>query len=90
MKSIGVTRRVDTLGRVVIPKELRKTHGLEIGTPIEIFLDEDLIILRKYQINNACAVTGEILPENKEYTPGVFLSPNGAKILIDRINNENE
>ena len=48
MKSTGITRRVDELGRIVLPKELRK--DLDIGTRdyLEIFKDEDSIVLRKY------------------------------------------
>lgn len=48
MKSTGIVRKVDELGRVVIPSELRRT--LEIGEkdPLEIFVDGDRIILRKY------------------------------------------
>ena len=48
MKSTGVVRRVDELGRIVLPKELRK--DLDIGTKdyLEIFRDEDSIVLRKY------------------------------------------
>jgi len=85
LKNIGVTRKVDSLGRIVLPKELRRTHGLEVGTPIEISLDENQIIIKKHEVANACAVTGEILPENKEYLKGVYLSPNGAKILLDQL-----
>jgi len=48
MKATGIVRRVDELGRLVIPKELRKTYGLPEDTPIEIFTDNDSIILRKY------------------------------------------
>lgn len=48
MKSTGIVRRVDELGRVVIPKELRRTLGIDNGDPIEIFMDGDKIVLRKY------------------------------------------
>lgn len=49
MKSTGIVRRIDELGRVVIPKELRRTLGVETGDPLEIFVDGDRVILRKYQ-----------------------------------------
>jgi transcriptional pleiotropic regulator of transition state genes len=50
MKSTGIVRRVDELGRVVIPKELRRTHAIEEGDPLEIFTDDGgKIILRKYE-----------------------------------------
>ncbi|WP_059050800.1 AbrB/MazE/SpoVT family DNA-binding domain-containing protein [Paenibacillus senegalimassiliensis] len=49
MKTTGIVRRIDDLGRVVIPKELRQTLGMETGDGFEIFVDGDKIILRKYQ-----------------------------------------
>lgn len=49
MKATGITRRVDDLGRIVIPKEIRRTLHLLEGTPMEIFTDRDgAIILKKY------------------------------------------
>ena len=49
MKATGVVRRIDDLGRVVIPKEIRKTLRIKEGDPLEIFTDKDgEIILKKY------------------------------------------
>lgn len=48
MKSTGIVRNIDFLGRVVIPKELRKTLEIKEGDPLEVFVAEDNIILRKY------------------------------------------
>jgi len=48
MKATGIVRRVDELGRLVIPKELRKTYSIDTDTPVEIFTDNDSIILKKY------------------------------------------
>ncbi|GIP38333.1 AbrB family transcriptional regulator [Paenibacillus sp. J31TS4] len=48
MKSTGIVRKVDELGRVVLPMELRRTLGIEEKDPIEVFVDGDKIILRKY------------------------------------------
>lgn len=56
MKSIGIVRKVDDLGRVVIPIELRRTFGIEEKDGLEIFIDNDLIILRKYE--PACIFCG--------------------------------
>ena len=48
MKATGIVRRIDDLGRVVIPKEIRKTLRIKEGTPLEIFTDrEGEIILKK-------------------------------------------
>lgn len=49
MKATGIVRRIDDLGRVVIPKEIRRTLRIKEGTPLEIFTDrEGEIILKKY------------------------------------------
>ncbi|MDL2217538.1 AbrB/MazE/SpoVT family DNA-binding domain-containing protein [Christensenellaceae bacterium OttesenSCG-928-M15] len=49
MKSTGIVRKMDTLGRIVIPIELRRTLGIEIKDAIEIFVDKESIILRKFR-----------------------------------------
>lgn len=49
MKSTGIVRKVDELGRIVLPIELRRTLGIEEQDRIEIFVDGESIILRKYQ-----------------------------------------
>ena len=49
MKASGVVRRIDDLGRVVVPKEIRKTLRIKEGDPLEIFTDkEGQVILKKY------------------------------------------
>ena len=49
MKSIGIVRKIDSVGRVVLPIELRKTLNISDDSSLEIFVDEDKIILKKYQ-----------------------------------------
>ena len=56
MKSTGIVRRIDDLGRVVLPVELRRTLNLEVRDPVEIFIDGDAIVLRKYDA--ACLFCG--------------------------------
>lgn len=58
MKATGIVRRIDDLGRMVIPKEIRKTRGIDPKTPMEIFVDGDRIILRPYQAE--CIFCGEV------------------------------
>lgn len=57
MKSTGIVRKVDELGRVVIPIELRRTLGIEEKDSLEIFVEADRIILKKYE--PACIFTGD-------------------------------
>lgn len=52
MKSLGIVRRIDHVGRVVLPKELRKLFDLKDNEDsLEIFVDDDKIILKKYEAN---------------------------------------
>lgn len=58
MKSTGIVRRVDDLGRVVIPKELRRNLDIKEGDPLEIYVENDRIILRKYEPACECIFCG--------------------------------
>ena len=51
MKATGLVRRIDDLGRVVIPKEYRKVINVREGDPLEIFIIEDGIIFKKYRFS---------------------------------------
>ena len=48
MKSTGIVRRIDDLGRVVLPKEIRRTLDTEEGDALEIFTHGNMIVLRRY------------------------------------------
>lgn len=52
MVSTGIVRRVDELGRIVIPKELRRAMGIKDGDPLELFRDKDHIVLQKYTLSD--------------------------------------
>lgn len=49
MRATGIVRRVDDLGRVVIPKEIRRTMGIREGDPLEIFVTENGIVFQRYR-----------------------------------------
>lgn len=86
MKSTGIVRKVDELGRIVVPIELRRKLDVKEKDPVEIFVDEDQIILQKYTAKMACAITGEISDNNKVYGNGsIVLSEEGAKQLKKEI-----
>ncbi|MCR6850253.1 AbrB/MazE/SpoVT family DNA-binding domain-containing protein [Bacillus sp. IBL03825] len=86
MKATGVTRKVDELGRVVIPKELRNTLGIKEKSPLEIFVEGENIVLQKYQPGGVCALTGEVLNHNIALANGkITLSPEGAELLLKEI-----
>ncbi|MBK5345679.1 AbrB/MazE/SpoVT family DNA-binding domain-containing protein [Bacillus sp. TH22] len=86
MKSTGVTRKIDELGRIVLPKELRRTLGIAEKDPIEIFVDGEMIILQKYKSYDACIITGDISEKNISLgNEQIALSPEGAELLIKEI-----
>lgn len=86
MKSTGMTRKVDELGRVVLPIELRRTLGIVEKDPIEIFVEDDKIILQKYQPQQACMITGNISDNNISLGNGkIILSPEGSKMIIQEL-----
>lgn len=62
MKPTGIVRRIDDLGRVVMPKELRRTLRIREGDPLEIFVSGDSVMLKKYS-----PATGEIAEAAKDY-----------------------
>ena len=49
MKSTGIVRKVDELGRIVLPIELRRTMNIEVKDALEIYVDADQIVLKKYE-----------------------------------------
>lgn len=51
MKSTGIVRKIDELGRIVVPKEIRKTFGINEDDPLEIFVNGNMIILRKHNVS---------------------------------------
>jgi AbrB family looped-hinge helix DNA binding protein len=53
MRATGIVRRVDDLGRVVIPREIRRQMGIREGEPMEIFLEPDAVTFRRYSYNLA-------------------------------------
>lgn len=57
MKATGIVRRVDELGRIVIPKEIRRTFDINIKDPLEIFVDGENIVLTKF--HSSCVFCGD-------------------------------
>ena len=58
MKATGIVRKVDELGRVVLPSELRKTMHITVGDSFELFTSDNTVILKKYE--PGCVLTGEM------------------------------
>lgn len=86
MKSTGIVRKVDELGRVVIPIELRRTLDIHEKDAMEIYVDNEDIVLKKYKPSMTCQITGETSDENLSFANGkLVLSPEGAEELIEEI-----
>lgn len=56
MKALGIVRKMDHLGRVVVPMEVRKANGWEPGMALEMFATHDSLVLREY--GNRCSLCG--------------------------------
>lgn len=79
MKATGIVRRIDDLGRVVIPKEIRRTLRIKEGAPLEIFTDrEGEIILKKY------SPIGELSNFSKEYAEALAQTSGHVVCITDR------
>ena len=86
MKSTGILRKVDELGRVVIPIELRRTLGIAEKDSLEIYVDDDQIILKKFKPQMTCQITGEVSDDNIQLAGGkLILSREGAEQLLKEI-----
>ncbi len=72
MQKCGITRKIDELGRIVIPKEIRYNLGIRDGEPLEIFINDNSIIIKKYSHikninnigNNLCELINEVFDVN--------------------------
>ncbi len=81
MKATGIVRRIDDLGRVVIPKEIRRTLRIREGDPLEIFVDRDgEVILKKY------SPIGELGDFAKEYADSLSEATGHIALIADRDN----
>lgn len=78
MKATGIVRRIDDLGRVVIPKEIRRTLRIRENDPLEIFTDRDgEIIFKKY------APMGDLGDYAQEYADSLFEATNNIVMVVD-------
>ncbi|PGZ95469.1 AbrB family transcriptional regulator [Bacillus pseudomycoides] len=70
----------------VISKELRDILGIKEQSPLEIFVDEETIVLQKYQAGGACVVTGEVTQRNMSLANGkITVSSEGAEYLVKQL-----
>lgn len=95
MKTTGVVRRIDDLGRIVIPKEIRRNMKIKDGESMEIFVDNDYIALKKYScLDDLVNISKELVESiSNEFKKNVFItdmnkiiawSGNDRKIYYDK------
>lgn len=80
METTGVVRRIDDLGRVVIPKEIRRTLGIKDGTSLEIFVEQDMVALKKHSSMNNLSHFAEV------YVESIYNNLKKDIIITDRDN----
>lgn len=86
MKATGIVRKVDELGRIVLPIELRRSLNIKVKDPMEIYVDDDKIILKKHVAEKACHISGELSENNLTLADGkLTLSENSAKELLEEL-----
>ena len=88
MKATGIVRRIDDLGRVVIPKEIRRTLRIRVGDPLEIYTDrEGEVILKKYSLMGDMGIFAQQYADSLAQTTGeqvIAASAGARKELMDK------
>lgn len=79
MKATGIVRQIDHLGRIVLPKELRKTMNLKTKDSLEIFTDGEQIVLRKYA--PGCILCNSV-EELVSLYPGKLICSSCVKLIV--------
>lgn len=83
MINSGITRRIDELGRIVIPKEMRYNLGIRDGEPLEVYIEDNKIVIKKYsQIENIKDVSNNIINVISDICNIAIMVSDRDKILI--------
>ena len=80
MKATGIVRHMDDLGRICLPMELRRTFNIKESDPLEIYVDGDQIILKKYEPD--CVFCGEA--KNTVEINGKLICPKCIKAIAEK------
>ena len=85
MKATGIVRKVDELGRVVLPIELRNKFDIKVKDPIEIFVDGSSIVLKKYETNCIfCGSTKNLITHNDKLICEKCAEKIGKKVAAEK------
>lgn len=80
METTGVVRRIDELGRIVIPKEIRRNLGIKDGASLEIYVDKDTVALKKY------STMSNLVEMSNIYSETVYTTMKAEMFITDRDN----
>lgn len=72
MKSTGIIRRIDDLGRVVIPNDIRRTAGIKVGDPLEIFVEGGMVTFKKYKVGINVEEAEQFVASHAQYIANVI------------------
>lgn len=88
MKSTGIVRKIDELGRIVIPKEIRKSFNIRNGEDVLIYVEDNLIILKKYEkISSVLDISTKLIKEFSKFTNSNIYLSDKHKIIVSSSNN---
>lgn len=89
MDSAGIIRKVDSLGRIVIPREIRREMSINEGDELEVVVNEGKLIMKKHIFQNKCLITGKSTNNMIKLMDGkIVLSNEGARLLRDELRKE--
>ena len=82
MKSTGIVRRIDDLGRIVIPKEIRRTLRIREGDPLEMYVDGDAVIVKKYHDPENCHICTKYASHRLKLQDGMLICVSCATKIV--------
>jgi AbrB family transcriptional regulator, transcriptional pleiotropic regulator of transition state genes len=89
VEQTNIVKVVDRLGRITVPIRIRERLNIELCDDIEIFMEDDSVIIKKFNAVKPCIVTGVVSNTNLDYAGGkLVLSSEGARKLLDELNNQ--
>lgn len=90
MTPTGIVRKLDPLGRIVIPKEVRANLNILERDPLEILISGENIILRRYHSSQSCHITGKISSDNIVLADGkLVISKEGLNQVFSELKDKN-
>lgn len=88
MKDTGVIRKIDELGRLVIPKEIRRNLNIKNGDDVQIYVENNLILLKKYEkMLSIKEISEKLVKEFSKYTKANIMITDKSKVIVSNNNN---